>query len=127
MLGIEMKLSRKDFEKLVEAALAGIPADFRDEMVNVEIEVKARPGREARGLGTDLLGLYFGPTRDEMLSPLNVPEPPGRIVLYQENLEDECADMKELRREVSLTLRHEIAHHLGIDDDRLEEVWPEGA
>ena len=121
------RLSRKDFESLVERALEEVPAAFRKLMVNVEIAVEDRPGPEAGSLGSDLLGLYVGATRDEHLSPFSGSVPPARILLYQRNLEAECEDLGGLRREIGLTVRHEIAHHLGIDDERLHEIWPEGA
>ncbi|MDD5629477.1 MAG: metallopeptidase family protein [Elusimicrobia bacterium] len=124
-----MKVSRARFERLVETALADIPAPFRELIVDLEISVKAAPGREAgrwRGSRT-LLGLYQGLQRAEMLSPYSGSHPPARIILYQRNIESLCADEGEVSRQVRITLRHELAHHFGFSDRDLEEKWPEGA
>lgn len=123
-----LNLSRKAFERLVEEAVAGVPKHFRDLVVNVEISVRERPGPEASDLPDAdlLLGLYVGPSRAEMESPLAPPEMPARILLYQRNLQETSDDEEGLKREVALTLRHELAHHFGFTDEELEKEWPEG-
>ncbi|MCX5796607.1 MAG: metallopeptidase family protein [Elusimicrobia bacterium] len=124
-----MKLSRARFERMAEAALADIPGEFRDLLVDLEISVKAVPGPESgrwRGSKT-LLGLYHGLQRAEMLSPYSGTHPPARIILYQRNIESLCRDEAELSRQIRVTLRHELAHHFGFSDQDLKERWPEGA
>jgi predicted Zn-dependent protease with MMP-like domain len=96
----------------------------------VSIEVRGAPGLEAQDLDEDpdeLLGLYSGPTRAEMLSSDAHGTLPAKVYLYQRSLEDACRTASELKRELRLTLRHELAHHFGFDDEDLERVWPEGA
>ena len=117
-----LRLTRPAFERLVERALAGVPEEFRQALVNVQIEVKPRPGRESRGLEGKLLGLYFGPPRSELTSPLGSALPPGRIVLYQRNLESLAADEAALEAEVARTLRHEIGHYLGFGEGPLRQA-----
>ena len=124
-----MKFPRSRFERLAEAALAEIPGQFRDLIVDLEISVKAAPGPEAgrwRGSQT-LLGLYQGLRRADMLSPYSGSHEPARIILYQRNIESLCRDEAELFRQVRITLRHELAHHFGFSDDDLRQRWPEGA
>lgn len=124
-----MKVSRELFEKMAEDALAGVPRRFLKVLVNVEISVQARPGPEAgRWVGSkDLLGLYTGLTREEMLMTQAGSFAPARVVLYQANLEAGCATEAELRARVAVTLRHELAHHFGFSDEDLRKKWPEGA
>ncbi len=124
-----MKVSRARFERLAERALADIPRQFRDLIVDLEISVKAVPGPEA-GRWRDsknLLGLYQGLRRADMLSPFSGSHEPARIILYQRNIESLCRDERELARQIRITLRHELAHHFGFSDRDLKKKWPEGA
>ena len=117
-----MKLPAKEFLALAERAFAGIPKTFRRRIVNVQVEVKARPGREAgRWRGSrSLLGLYAGPTRWELSRSEAAPVLPARILVYRENLLAVCATRKQLLEELRATLRHELGHHFGFDDADLE-------
>lgn len=93
-----------------------VPPPFREALVNVSIEVKAVPGKEA-GRRKNLLGLC-----------LTQPEPfPARILLYQRPIESICADEAELKVEIERTLKHEIAHYLGMSERDIHRAWPEGA
>lgn len=123
-----LSLSRKAFEGLVDEAIAGIPQEFRDLAENLEITVQARPGPEAGHMPDRelLLGLHLGPSLKQTRSKANEGFP-ARIVLYQAHLQETARDEVGLRRQIALTLRHELAHHLGFSDEDLEERWPEGA
>ena len=98
--------------------MAELPPEIGELIESVEIGVQARPGREARGLrdAHQLLGLYVGPTRDEIKAGALEP---ARILLYQRNLEAACKDREELAVEVAKTLRHELGHYFGFGDRRL--------
>lgn len=117
------------FKLMAEAELAAIPAPLRDLLVNVSIEVKAEPGVEAEDMEDpqELMGLYDGPTREEMLSADAHGTLPAKVYLYQSAIEDSVESVSGLQKEIRLTLRHELAHHFGFDDEELERVWPEGA
>jgi predicted Zn-dependent protease with MMP-like domain len=95
-----------------------LPREIGRLIESVEIGVRAKPGKEAgRWRGSRaLLGLYVGPTRDEIKAGAL---DPARIVLYQRNLESACATEAELLDEVAATLRHELGHHFGFGDRRL--------
>ena len=127
---MKTRLSRERFHALAEAELAAIPKPLRDLLVNVAIQVLDAPGLEAQDMDEDpddLLGLYSGATRAEMLSNDAHGSLPAKVYLYQRNMEDAVDSAADLKREVRLTLRHELAHHFGFDDEDLERVWPEGA
>lgn len=123
------RLTAAGFHALAEAELAAIPKPLRDLLVNVTIETKDSPGLEAQDLEDPdaLLGLYAGATRAELLSNDAHGSLPAKVYLYRRNLEDASKDAAELREQLRLTLRHELAHHFGFDDDDLARVWPEGA
>lgn len=78
--------------------------------------------RRENGLGPDdtLYGLYEGVPRTEYAAEWAIA--PNRISLFQRPLEEDFGDPDELAEEVELTVIHELAHHLGIDDDRLAEL-----
>jgi predicted Zn-dependent protease with MMP-like domain len=77
----------------------------------------ADPGKEFT-----LLGLYEGvPLTQRNTYYGNVI--PDKITIFQKALEEKCGtDEIKLRREIEKVVRHEIAHHFGIDDDRLREI-----
>jgi len=123
------EVSRQAFEGLVREAVAELPEAFRERMSNVSIVVKDHPSAHdldyALEVGEDdpegLFGLYHGvplPERDSQYDKVL----PDLITIYQATHEWECDSFEELRAEVRITVRHEIAHHFGIDDDRLEEL-----
>ncbi len=126
----EVRVSPARFRMMAEAEFARIPDQVRALLVNVTIEVKDEPGAEAGDMDEedgDLLGLYCGPEREDFLSGTAHGQLPAKVYLYQWNLEDSVESLEELQKEIRLTLRHELAHHFGFDDEELERVWPEGA
>jgi predicted Zn-dependent protease with MMP-like domain len=113
------------FERLIDRALAGLPSPFREHLAEVAIviEDEASPRQLAEnGLGPydSLYGLYEGVPRTEWGADLAIV--PNRISLFRLPLEEDFRDPSELEAEVRQTVLHELAHHLGIDDDRLDEL-----
>jgi len=113
------------FERLVARALAGIPAPFQEALAEVAIVVDDEPTPQQRRdnhLADDdtLYGLYEGVPRTEYGAEWS--GVPNRITLFRLPLEEDFADPVELADEVRITVIHELAHHLGIDDDRLDEL-----
>ena len=113
------------FERLVERALAGIPSPFRDALAEVAIVIDDEPTAQQRRDndlpdGESLYGLYEGVPRTEYGADWSAA--PNRITLFRLPLEEDFADPMELAEEVRITVIHELAHHLGIDDDRLDEL-----
>src|SRR3954447_6679161 len=112
-------------EDLVDRALAGIPSPFRESLREVAIVVDDEPSaaqRRENGLGPDdtLYGLYEGTPRTEWAADWAIG--PNKITLFRLPLEEDFADPDDLAEEVRLTVIHELAHHLGIDDERLDEL-----
>jgi predicted Zn-dependent protease with MMP-like domain len=106
-----------EFEEHVRRALASLPADLQQAMSNVEIVVEDENPEDP-----DLFGLYLGvPLTDRGSSYAGVL--PDKIAIYRVPLEDEFAgDPAALEEEIRITVLHEVAHHFGIDDDRLSEL-----
>lgn len=113
------------FEDLVAEALAAIPMPFAAALDEVAIVIEDEPTAgqlEENGLASDdtLYGLYEGVARTEWGSDwISVP---NRISLFRLPLEADFADPDDLADEVWVTVVHELAHHLGIDDDRLHDL-----
>jgi len=122
----EGKLSRKEFDRSVKRAISRIPPEIRTHLQNVLISVQKRPSPELleeMGLPPDglLLGLYEGvPLMERSL--VEPPLYPDTIFLFQEDLEEVCDAVEELERQIEITVVHEIAHFLGIDEERLAEL-----
>ena len=113
------------FATLVERALAGIPPPFRDALDEVAVVIDDEPTERQRrenelGPDDDLYGLYEGVPRTEYGADWVAA--PNRITLFRLALEEDFPDPDELSEEVRLTVIHELAHHVGIDDDRLDEL-----
>ena len=113
------------FERLVERALDGLPADVRGLLASVAIVVEDEPDRAMRreqGLAADetLYGLYEGTPVVEYGADW-VPFP-NKITLFRLPLEEDFPDPRELAEEVRRTVMHELAHHLGYGDERLGEL-----
>lgn len=125
-------LPAKQFESLVADALDELPPFFQSRMDNVVVLVEVWPSRRTlREMGVPagetLLGLYTGiPLTERSQSYMLVP--PDTITLYQGPIENAAAGgvegdyLDRVREEVRHTVIHEIAHHFGIDDDRLVEL-----
>ena len=116
---------RARFERLVDRALDGIPMPFAAALREVAVVVEDEPSRaqlRENGLGPDetLYGLYEGTPRTEWAADWVIA--PNKITLFRLPLEEDFPDALELEEEVRVTVIHELAHHLGIDDDRLEEL-----
>jgi predicted Zn-dependent protease with MMP-like domain len=113
------------FDRLVDAALAAIPAPFRQALTEVAVVIDEEPTidqRRENGLHDEdtLYGLYEGVPRTEWGAD-SVPSP-NKITLFRLPLEEDFPDPRDLEEEVRITVIHELAHHLGIDDERLDEL-----
>jgi predicted Zn-dependent protease with MMP-like domain len=106
-----------EFEEHVRRAVDSLPPDLRRAMSNVEIVVE-----EENAEDPDLFGLYLGiplVERDSGYSGVL----PDKIAIYRRPLEEEYGDEPALlEEEIRVTVLHEIAHHFGIDEDRLDEL-----
>ena len=105
------------FDALVDRALDEIPDEIARLVRNVVVLVED----DAPEDDPDLLGLYDGIALTERYGE-PVMELPDRIFIFRNNLLDMCESPEELEDEVRITVVHEVAHHFGIDDDRLHDL-----
>ncbi|MEG9246709.1 metallopeptidase family protein [Arthrobacter sp. Soc17.1.1.1] len=116
-------VSREEFEEAVDDAIDLIPDDLARAMDNVAIfvveEYEPAPGEPA---DTELLGLYEGTPLTERDSWWDAGSLPDRISIFRGPLMRLCASREELVEEILVTVVHEVAHHFGIDDERLHEL-----
>jgi len=121
-----MRCTQEEFERLVMEAIEGIPERFRARLRNVAIVVADEPTeeqlRECEIPEDETMYAYYdGVALTERYD--GEPVVPDRIMVFRGPLfEDFGHDPEELRREIAATIRHEIAHHFGIDDDRLDAL-----
>jgi predicted Zn-dependent protease with MMP-like domain len=113
------------FEELVDRALRGIPPPFREHLREVAIVIDDEPSpdqlRENDMHPSDgLYGIYEGVPRTEYGADWVAM--PNRITLFRLPLEEDFPNPDDLAEEVRITVIHELAHHLGIDDERLGEL-----
>ncbi len=115
----------RPFEELVGLALDAVPEPFAAALDEVAIVIEDEPTDEQRQenhIAPDetLYGLYEGVPRTEWGADWAAV--PNRITLFRLPLEADFADPDDLADEVWVTVVHELAHHLGIDDERLTEL-----
>ncbi len=127
-------MERDKFVNLVAQALDALPARFRKRIHNVAVlvedlppEDRGRKGSRQPGIpvtqsaGDLVLGVFEGVPATRK-SVFDLPSGPDRIVLYQKNIEAVCSDEDEIRKEIRLTVIHELGHYFGMTESQLEDV-----
>ncbi|MFC2026441.1 metallopeptidase family protein [Chloroflexota bacterium] len=123
-------MDRVKFEELVSAAIDDLPDEFVTKLENVDVLVQDWPTADQlrrAGLkhGYMLLGLYEGVPRTERGQHYGL-VPPDKITIFQRPIEGKCKQSNiEIATEIGKVVRHEIAHHFGIGDARLEQIEKE--
>jgi predicted Zn-dependent protease with MMP-like domain len=120
------RLSRLEFERLVERALRKLPRKFREKVKNVAVVVEDWADDETLSeMGIEppdtLYGLYRGvdlTRRDSSYGNVL----PDTITIYQGPIEEDCLTREEMIEVVRDTVMHELGHYFGLDDDELHEI-----
>ncbi|MFB3894978.1 MAG: metallopeptidase family protein [bacterium] len=116
-------LTKEEFERLVDIALLQLPRPFRQKMrqENIVVLVEDYPKNEIRQRTKGLiLGLFHGvPRTDKSVEGFYYPD---RIILYQKNIERICSTSQEIEQQVIATVKHEVGHYFGLDEDALRDV-----
>jgi len=113
---VPVRMTPERFEELVSDALDLIPAELAQAMDNVVVLVDERHPDDP-----DLLGVYEGIALTERDSSY-AGSLPDAITIYRQSVLEICDTDEDVVNEVAITVIHEIAHHFGIDDDRLHEL-----
>jgi len=120
-------MNRARFELLVKKALDGLPDEFRRHIADVSVVVQDRPTRDQlarwaiEAEDEDLLGFYDGVPLTER-STLHDGVVSDVIYVFREPHLDVCDTDEDLCEEIRRTVVHEVAHHFGLDDDRIDEL-----
>ena len=116
--GRMVEMSAEEFEQAVKDALDLIP----DELAKLVEDVVVLAVDDPPGGKRNLLGLYEGTARTERGSGWGYGNLPDRIHIYRNPILGICSTKDQVRRQVAVTVIHEIGHHFGIDDARLREL-----
>jgi predicted Zn-dependent protease with MMP-like domain len=113
--GLVIEVDQERFEEMVTSALDGLPEDLGRLMSNVAVTVEHDAGPPG------LLGLYEGvPLTSRTTGYAGFL--PDRITIYRQAICAICRTEEEVADQVRRTVIHEVAHHFGIDDNRLSEL-----
>jgi predicted Zn-dependent protease with MMP-like domain len=110
-----LEVSEERFEALVADGLDALPDEIARLMDNVVVVVE-------EGRRPDLMGLYQGIPLTERNDTYGLMAMPDRVTIFRRAILAACATEEEVVSEVRTTVLHEIGHHFGIDDDRLDEL-----
>ena len=120
------KFTSEEFEQLVAQALDDLPDDIQKYLQNIEVVVAEWPTTaELRSVGMKpgqlLLGLYQGVPLTKRGNRYGMVLP-DKVTIFQGTIEQVCRTREEVVRRVQRTVKHELAHHFGISDDRLRDL-----
>ncbi len=113
-----VEMSREAFEEAVSDALDLVPPELAAQMRNVVVLVEDDAPPEE----PDLLGLYEGTPLTERDGWWDAGSLPDRILVFRNPTLAVCDTVDDVVEEVAITVVHEIAHHFGIDDEKLHEL-----
>jgi predicted Zn-dependent protease with MMP-like domain len=119
-------MDRESFDALVTRAIDNLPPEFQAKLENVDIVVEDWPTRsQLRQARLDhpgqLLGLYQGvpQTRRGRGYGLVLPD---KISIFQGPIEAQCRFGEQIEAKIEQVVRHEIAHHFGLDEKTLRKI-----
>ncbi len=117
------RLSRAEFEKLVEKAIAELPEEFKSRIDNVVIAVEDEPTDEDYELtdtpdDEELFGIYRGPMRTEMTWDM-LPGLPPQVAVFRGPILRNTSNSREAVKEIKDTIVHELGHYFGLEDDEM--------
>jgi len=118
-------MDREKFEELVRQGIDAIPKKFLEKLDNVDIVIEDEP-TEAQikklklGINSKLFGLYEGvpQTKRGFYSGFM----PDKITIFQKPIEEKDLNDEYVKEMVKNTVWHEIAHHFGMDEERVRKL-----
>jgi predicted Zn-dependent protease with MMP-like domain len=112
---------RAQFERIVDEALEDLPGWVLDAVENLHVIVEDWPTEQQDPGGSGILGIYEGVSLLERGVDYSG-YLPDRIVVFTGPPLELGLSVRDLKAEIRTTVLHEIAHHLGIDDERLHQL-----
>jgi len=122
-------MEREKFEALVARAIDNLPPEFQRKLENVDIVVEEWPTPGQLGGAkhihpTQLLGLYQGVPQTKRGRGYGLVLP-DKISIFQKPIEAQCRFGDEIEAKIGEVVRHEIAHHFGLDERTLRKIESE--
>ncbi len=112
------RLDQHRFRLAVQQALESLPTEIERRLDNVVVTVEDEPDASRT---ESLFGIYEGIPLTERTSGYGLVTP-DRIVIYRGPLERSFPNQRELVEQIRVTVLHELGHHLGFDEDRLDRI-----
>ena len=113
------------FEELARQGIDAIPKRFLEKLDNVDIIIEDEPTEEQMrklklGAGSRLFGLYEGipQTKRGFYSGVL----PDKITIFKRPIEEACLNDEQIKEQVKRIVWHEIAHHFGMDEQRVRKA-----
>jgi len=119
-------MEREKFEALLVRAIDNLPPEFRSKLENVDVCVEDWPTsgqlKKLRvAYSSQLLGLYQGAPQIKRSRRYGMVLP-DKISIFQKPIEAQCRSDAEIKMKLAEVVRHEIAHHFGIDEKTLRRI-----
>ncbi len=117
-------ISENEFERAAADAIGDLPRSIREYVEGIPILIEDFPATELierENVSPQILGIYIGTPRTQW-SVEQQPTDLDQIILFRRNLEKICADRDQLIEQVQITVKHEVGHYLGLDEDDLERL-----
>jgi predicted Zn-dependent protease with MMP-like domain/Flp pilus assembly protein TadD len=112
------------FERVASESLADLPRSIREYVEHVPVLIRDFPEAELVAqdhISPQVLGLFVGVPRTEAAVTAQSRDV-DRVILYKKNLEKVCRTHAELVEQIQITVKHEIGHYLGLDEEDLERL-----
>ena len=126
---LAVRIDKADFELAAEDALRVLPVKVRNYLQNCPIMIEDLPSQElitTENVSPQVLGLFQGIPVTEPGATHGMGTAPrmdtDRILLFKRNLEKVAFDQHSLIEQIQITIKHEIGHYLGLDEDELERL-----
>jgi predicted Zn-dependent protease with MMP-like domain len=118
-------MNREQFEELVKEGIDAIPERFLQKLDNVDIVIEDEPSEERMkkmrlGKNSKLFGLYEGIPQTKRGYYSGVL--PDKITIFKKPIEEVAFSEEQVKEIVKKTVWHEIAHHFGMDEERVRKA-----
>lgn len=117
-------ISEEAFEAAARAALEDLPRSIREYVENIPLLIEDFPAPDLvqrENVSPQVLGIFIGVPRTQAAVTAQ-PTDLDQIILYRRNLEKVCTDTDLLIEQIQITVKHEVGHYLGLDEDDLERL-----
>ena len=117
-------MDEETFQAAAAEALADLPRSIREYVEHVPLLIRDFPEGELLAdydVSPQILGLFLGVPRTEA-AVTEQAKHVDRVILFKRNLEKMCRTRAELVEQIQVTVKHEIGHYLGLDEDDLERL-----